>query len=151
MSGAKGKPSSLPRIADIAARVRAGENLRAIAAELDVPYRLLSERFRIAGYTATGEPQREAQRHELKTHLASVLRSYAEPWMAEAICSQTDPDAFYPEKGCSSAEAKRVCQGCPVREICLEFALANHERWGIYGGKSERERRKIEQQRKAAA
>ncbi|SHJ15165.1 WhiB family transcriptional regulator, redox-sensing transcriptional regulator [Tessaracoccus bendigoensis DSM 12906] len=64
-------------------------------------------------------------------------------WQADALCAQTDPEAFFPEKGGSTREAKRVCQGCTVRTECLEFALAQDERFGIWGGLSERERRKL--------
>lgn len=66
-----------------------------------------------------------------------------EPWMGEGLCSQTDPEAFFPEKGGSTREAKAVCRRCPVRPECLEFALDNEERYGIWGGLSERERRRL--------
>ncbi|MGK2348327.1 WhiB family transcriptional regulator [Actinomyces sp. W5033] len=64
-------------------------------------------------------------------------------WQERALCAQTDPDAFFPEKGGSTREAKRVCAACEVREECLEYALAHDERFGIWGGLSERERRKL--------
>ena len=64
-------------------------------------------------------------------------------WRLEALCAETDPEAFFPEKGGSTREAKRVCVGCDVRAECLEFALANDERFGIWGGLSERERRRL--------
>ena len=64
-------------------------------------------------------------------------------WQAEALCAQTDPEAFFPEKGGSTRDAKRVCQGCTVRDECLEYALEKDERFGIWGGLSERERRKL--------
>jgi WhiB family transcriptional regulator, redox-sensing transcriptional regulator len=70
-------------------------------------------------------------------------------WHRDAVCAQADPEAFFPERGGSTAAAKRVCQGCPVRAECLEYALANDERFGVWGGLSERERRRI--QRGAAA
>ena len=60
-----------------------------------------------------------------------------------ALCAQTDPEAFFPEKGGSTREAKRVCLSCDVRGECLEYALANDERFGIWGGLSERERRRL--------
>ena len=59
------------------------------------------------------------------------------------LCAQTDPEAFFPEKGGSTREAKKVCLTCDVRQECLEYALANDERFGIWGGLSERERRKL--------
>ncbi len=71
-----------------------------------------------------------------------------EPWRLDALCAETDPEAFFPEKGGSTREAKRVCTGCTVRAECLEFALANDERFGIWGGLSERERRRLRLQRR---
>ena len=64
-------------------------------------------------------------------------------WQERALCAQTDPEAFFPEKGGSTREAKKVCISCEVRAECLEYALANDERFGIWGGLSERERRKL--------
>jgi WhiB family redox-sensing transcriptional regulator len=64
-------------------------------------------------------------------------------WQERSLCAQTDPEAFFPEKGGSTREAKKVCVGCDVRAECLEYALANDERFGIWGGLSERERRKL--------
>ena len=64
-------------------------------------------------------------------------------WQERALCAQTDPEAFFPEKGGSTREAKRVCLTCDVRDDCLEYALMNDERFGIWGGLSERERRKL--------
>ena len=64
-------------------------------------------------------------------------------WQERALCAQTDPEAFFPEKGGSTREAKKVCTGCDVRSECLEYALQNDERFGIWGGLSERERRKL--------
>jgi WhiB family transcriptional regulator, redox-sensing transcriptional regulator len=65
------------------------------------------------------------------------------PWQEEALCAQTDPEAFFPEKGGSTREAKRVCGRCDVRADCLEYALGHDERFGIWGGLSERERRRL--------
>ncbi len=64
-------------------------------------------------------------------------------WQERALCAQTDPEAFFPEKGGSTREAKKVCVSCEVRAECLEYALENDERFGIWGGLSERERRKL--------
>ena len=67
-------------------------------------------------------------------------------WQAEALCAQTDPEAFFPEKGGSTRDAKRVCSECPVSTACLDYALAKDERFGIWGGMSERERRRLRRQ-----
>jgi len=64
-------------------------------------------------------------------------------WQADSLCAQTDPEAFFPEKGGSTREAKKICGSCEVRTHCLDYALANDERFGIWGGLSERERRKL--------
>ncbi|MBF5081437.1 WhiB family transcriptional regulator [Quadrisphaera sp. INWT6] len=64
-------------------------------------------------------------------------------WQEQALCAQTDPESFFPEKGGSTREAKRVCMSCEVRVACLEYALENDERFGIWGGLSERERRRV--------
>ena len=68
-------------------------------------------------------------------------------WSELGLCAQTDPEAFFPEKGGSTREAKRICSGCEVRAECLEDALANDERFGIWGGLSERERRHLRRER----
>jgi WhiB family redox-sensing transcriptional regulator len=84
--------------------------------------------------------------------VAAVLPLFGEDaetamsWQERALCAQTDPEAFFPEKGGSTREAKKVCTGCDVRTECLEYALANDERFGIWGGLSERERRKLKRQ-----
>lgn len=69
-------------------------------------------------------------------------------WMSKALCAQTDPEAFYPEKGGSTREAKQVCSRCPVSAECLDAALEREERFGIWGGMSERERRRLLKQQK---
>lgn len=71
------------------------------------------------------------------------LAEEQQDWQERALCAQTDPEAFFPEKGGSTREAKRICQGCEVQTECLEYALAHDERFGIWGGLSERERRKM--------
>jgi WhiB family transcriptional regulator, redox-sensing transcriptional regulator len=67
----------------------------------------------------------------------------APEWMAEGLCAQTDPEAFFPEKGGSTREAKSVCSRCTVAAECLDYALEQGERFGIWGGLSERDRRRI--------
>lgn len=67
-------------------------------------------------------------------------------WTEQALCAQTDPESFFPEKGGSTREAKKVCTSCPVRAECLDHALEHEERFGIWGGLSERERRALKHQ-----
>jgi len=68
-------------------------------------------------------------------------------WRVDGKCNGVDPDLFFPKRGESTSEAKKVCASCPVKSECLEFALATSEKYGIWGGKSERERRQIRKQR----
>lgn len=70
-------------------------------------------------------------------------------WRWRALCAETDPEAFYPEKGGSVRDAKRTCGNCDVRVECLAYALDRDERFGIWGGLSERERRRERQRRQA--
>ncbi len=72
-------------------------------------------------------------------------------WQSRANCMGVDPDLFFPERGASTKEAKEVCRGCVVRDDCLEFALRNSEKFGIWGGMSERERRRVRRQRALSA
>ena len=65
------------------------------------------------------------------------------PWADQAKCLVAEPETFFPEKGGSTREAKKICTDCPVKAECLEYALENDERFGIWGGLSERERRKL--------
>lgn len=57
-------------------------------------------------------------------------------WMSWALCAETDPELFFPEKGGSPRRAKEICAGCPVRQECLEYALKNGET-GVWGGTTE--------------
>lgn len=71
-------------------------------------------------------------------------------WMLRGRCRGINPDLFYPEKGDISDEAKAVCAKCLVRPECLEYALRYNQRRGIWGGMSERERRRLRRQRALA-
>ena len=55
-------------------------------------------------------------------------------WQERALCRDYDPEVFFPEKGGSSREAKRICSECPVRIECLNYALRRDERYGVWGG-----------------
>lgn len=70
-------------------------------------------------------------------------RAPAGEWKAFGACRGLDPGVWYPEAGESSAAAKAICDTCPVEDVCLEMALANRERYGVWGGTSEVERRGI--------
>lgn len=65
------------------------------------------------------------------------------PWMNDAACAQTDPEAFFPNPGAPNKAAKQVCASCPVTGECLGYALTHDERFGIWGGTSDTERRHL--------
>lgn len=67
---------------------------------------------------------------------------------ASALCAQVDPSLWFPEAGASSHIAKKICNKCVHITDCLEGALVRREQFGIYGGKSERERTQILRERK---
>jgi WhiB family redox-sensing transcriptional regulator len=68
-------------------------------------------------------------------------------WQSQARCHEADPEIFFPERGGSSKSARAVCSRCEVKAKCLEYALNNKEQFGIWGGTSERERRKLRRER----
>lgn len=72
-------------------------------------------------------------------------------WQGQGVCAQTDPETFFPDKGGSTAAAKRMCIRCDVKDVCLEYALATDQRHGVWGGMSERERRRLKAAQKVAA
>ncbi|OIJ94876.1 WhiB family transcriptional regulator [Streptomyces colonosanans] len=64
-------------------------------------------------------------------------------WQEQALCAQTGADFFFPEPGSSVREAKRICGLCAIRSTCLEYALIHDERFGVWGGLSEKERMQL--------
>jgi WhiB family redox-sensing transcriptional regulator len=72
-------------------------------------------------------------------------------WRDEAACRGVDTNVFFPVTDEEADEAKAICTDCVVRQACLEYALANRERDGVWGGATERERRRIVRQRRKTA
>jgi WhiB family transcriptional regulator, redox-sensing transcriptional regulator len=64
-------------------------------------------------------------------------------WMKRAQCRGVGRDLFFPEHGGNGTRARRICSSCPVRQDCLDYALANPEMAGVWGGTTERERQKM--------
>ena len=75
----------------------------------------------------------------------------APAWRKRSACSGLDPQIFYPDPDEEGLEAKAVCEVCPVREPCLEYALSHREKEGVWGGATEKERRRIIRQRRRSA
>jgi WhiB family redox-sensing transcriptional regulator len=64
-------------------------------------------------------------------------------WKAEAACRDLDTEIFFPDNDINAAPALEVCASCPVREACLDFALRTRQNDGVWGGRTETERRKL--------
>jgi WhiB family redox-sensing transcriptional regulator len=72
-------------------------------------------------------------------------------WRQQARCRGVDPEIFHPGEDDDPSAAKAICALCPVREACLEHALAVREKHGVWGGLTERERRRVIRQRRRSA
>ena len=72
-------------------------------------------------------------------------------WAGDALCAEVGGDIHFPEKGEPTAPAKRVCMACEVRHECGEYAITRNERFGIWGGMSERQRREERSRRRREA
>jgi WhiB family redox-sensing transcriptional regulator len=72
-------------------------------------------------------------------------------WMAQGNCADRPPALFFPSDGVGVEIARKVCEGCPVQTPCLEYALSESIEHGVWGGSSERERRRIRKRRRLAA
>jgi WhiB family redox-sensing transcriptional regulator len=69
-------------------------------------------------------------------------------WMADGKCRKHAPETFFPSDGVGVTIARKICAGCPVKETCLEYALNHQISHGVWGGASERERRRIAARRR---
>ncbi len=79
--------------------------------------------------------------------LGNLLRLQELWWQVDANCVDEDADLFFPDRGASTRKAKELCNTCKAQEHCLEYSIVNNEKFGIWGGLSERERRKIRKER----
>lgn len=100
---------------------------------LDAANTYSRERY-AARHAPTRSDAHQALLAELNKHAA---------WMADAACAGMDPDVFHPDRGEDARPAKAICAACPVRQRCLDYALDARLKHGIWGGTSERERRRI--------
>lgn len=106
--------------------------------------------------TSRGEPENSARivRHigsdpyhntTKKAMVMNVELAHPEVWMTEGLCTQTDPEVFYPRPGESRTMriAKQICHDCPIQMRCLTYALKHREQFGIWGGFTPSERRRM--------
>ena len=79
----------------------------------------------------------------------NVLGSMESSWMGSGKCNEYSPGVFFPSDGAGVEIAKRICNRCEFQEICKEYALTNRVDHGVWGGTSERQRRRILKARRA--
>ena len=77
--------------------------------------------------------------------------AHSQEWRARAACRDSDVSVFFPSSEEEAAVPKAICAGCPVREECLEWALATRQDEGVWGGLTEAERRRLRRRRREAA
>ncbi|MEW2527934.1 WhiB family transcriptional regulator [Streptomyces sp. NPDC047071] len=80
-------------------------------------------------------------------HIDTTVTEAELAWQEQALCAQTGPEFFFPDPGSSVREAKRICRLCDMRSACLAYALDNDERFGVWGGLSEKERQSLRRER----
>jgi WhiB family redox-sensing transcriptional regulator len=90
-----------------------------------------------------GAMRRAGYSRDRVAHTNEALLLEPPAWFIDALCAQVDNDIFFPDKGESTRAPKSICAACPVRNECLEYALTHNERYGVWGGLSERERRQL--------
>ncbi len=137
----RGRKKTLPA-GEMAEMLRDGLTLDELAEALGASTSTIRQCLNDAGWGFEGNPTTGAPKVDVAAQLAIVTIPQGD-WVLQGLCAQVDSEMFFPEKGGSSNQAKGVCQRCPVRAECLEYALENNEQFGIWGGKSERERRKL--------
>ena len=100
------------------------------------------------GLVLAAEPRLRTPTFQSQGDLPATMK---QTWRQQAACRGLDPLIFYPATDEEAEDAKDVCDDCPVREACLEHALAVREKEGVWGGATERERRRIIRQRRRAS
>lgn len=133
---------AMPRAAEIADRIEAGETMAQVAASIGRTTATLRQHLLDHGWDSeTARPIAQPPRP------VATWGAMFPAFMADAVCGQTDPDAFFPESGANVREAKRLCNlVCEVREECLTWALDNDQRWGVWGGTSPQERKRMKRE-----
>ncbi|WNM74470.1 WhiB family transcription factor [Gordonia phage BearBQ] len=80
-------------------------------------------------------------------NVSDMLADLPKPptWHEQSICRQVDPEIFFPSHYSQglTADAKRICGGCDVRAVCLQWALDNNDQHGVLGGTTPRERKRL--------
>lgn len=134
------KPA-MPSLEDLAAMIRSGELVEDLGEVFERSPRTLRDSLRGAGW----DPDTGYELVEELIDIDAIVAEVADAtWMSEALCAQIDAEPFFPESGGTPHLGKKLCAtGCPVKDQCLEWALATDQRYGVWGGLSESERRAL--------
>jgi WhiB family redox-sensing transcriptional regulator len=122
-----------PPAAEIIASVRRGTSYDELAAIYGCSVSTLRRRVQESGLIA----------RRRQGAVPALLEDDIPAWMADGLCAQTDPEMFFPEAGRTPRGARNVCKECPVAVQCLAYALDRDERFGIWGGMTPTERRRL--------
>lgn len=128
--------ADIPPAVELAAMLRDGATVQQIAEDYGTTHVAVTGSLKRAGYST------RARDHK-NLHAEPGLPFDDQPWADDALCRQTDPEAFFPEKGGSTRQAKRICYSCYAIADCREWALARREPHGVWGGLSERDRHRL--------
>jgi len=101
--------------------------------------------------TATTQRQNKVPQNKVNSATNQAPPETTQPWMAHGLCRDHAPGMFFPSDGVGVDKARRICGECPVKEECREYALTYRIEHGVWGGTSERERRRILRDRRLAA
>lgn len=130
------------QISDLKAMIGDGVPRAEIAEAFGVTTSTVTYHAIRAGFATRGEAHVGAT--SVDNDIADAAMFRPRDWLDRALCAQVDPDLFFPQKGADTRRPKSICATCSVQVECLDDALANNERHGIWGGVSERDRRKIQ-------
>jgi WhiB family transcriptional regulator, redox-sensing transcriptional regulator len=132
---------------DMAQMLRDGATQAEVADAFGLSTSTIQGRLNTSGWSwRTGQPLDSFGYEPDPQPAAPSTAFHVQPWAEDALCAQTDPESFFPDKGGSTREAKKVCAQCFVQAECLDWALTTNERFGIWGGLSVRERRALQKQ-----
>lgn len=142
-SSAKGRRSDLPSASELVRLKESGLTWVQLGERFGRSPDTIRYRITVSGLMAP-RPRRT------EPSLAALVDIREEEWMDRGLCSQTDPEKFFPDTGEHSTDAKKTCRRCTVRAECLEYALRNDEEWGVWGGLTANERRALKRKAKQA-
>lgn len=131
--------AKLPGPGELAEMIRDGLTVDEVADLFDAAPGTVQAALNNGGYRNDGTAHTQSSDEQPEVY--ALFRPL--PWADRAVCAQTDPELFYPEKGGDAHTGRALCQSCPVAAECLDYALDNNEQFGIWGGLTAHDRREL--------